>query len=230
VESLQQHAEEIITWSGFAVQLGLALLFAFPTLKAKFRQTALLRRISKFGDAALHHVVLPDGLGGEIYIDHVVLNADGITVVKVQRYDGIIFAADSIENWTQVVGKRSYKFPNPLPELEASLSAIRALATDVVVRGYLLVLRGAEFPKGRPENVLPLSEAQEVIAAGDSAGETSDFAEGWQTLLSVAKPVPRDAGISPAQMQGEDTSELGGLIAISLLLSAAGWLTWRLTA
>ena len=39
----------------------------------------------------LRDIDLPDGMGGEIRIDFVVLSTDAILVISVKRYDGMIF-------------------------------------------------------------------------------------------------------------------------------------------
>jgi hypothetical protein len=108
----------------------------------------------RLGARMLRDVRLPDGMGGKISIDYLLLASDAILVIGVKRYDGLIFGSAQTDTWTQVINSRSYKFPNPDTYLKQQISAIRIIAPKVPVRGLHLFTDKAVFPKDKPRNVL----------------------------------------------------------------------------
>ena len=51
----------------------------------------ITRAVKRIGPRFKRDLSLPDGMGGEIRIDFLVLSPDAIVVVGVKRYDGMIF-------------------------------------------------------------------------------------------------------------------------------------------
>jgi hypothetical protein len=101
----------------------------------------------------LRDVNFPDGMGGEINIDFVVLAADAILVVGVKRYDGMIFGGAQTDVWTQTINNRSYKFANPDYYLLQQVSAVKSIVPKTPVRGVHLFTNNAVFPWDKPSNV-----------------------------------------------------------------------------
>jgi len=215
-----------MTWTLPAVLLVLAALLALPLLRRWREEHALLRRIRRLGTASLHNVVIPDGIGGTVFLDHVVLHPDGILVLPVRRYQGAVFAADRIDTWTQVLGKRSYKFPNPLRELETALLAVRNLAPGVNVAGYLLVTREAAFPKGKPEAIVSFAEARQRWGSGRKRTLSPALQAAWHNLRDHAQPLDRQW--QQEVLEPEKTARSTLVVAGLLLLAAVAWLGWRL--
>ncbi len=169
------------------------VVWQMPPVQAYLKKRCVLRKIEKSGYDVQHHIVIPDGLGGDIYIEHLVLSERGFIIYEVMNYKGVIFAADTIDIWTQVVGKRSYKFHNPLPELESKIMAVRALLpTGMPVEGYLLVADNVQFPKGRPDKLIFLSRLDETAVAKGARLENTQMLENWQKIRSVARQVDPD--------------------------------------
>ncbi len=131
------------------------LLFLFrPRLKS-WRQERVLRKvIRRLGVRSMENIHLPDGTGGEVTIEHLLLGGDAIHVVGVMRFEGLIFGSPHTDQWTQVVNRRSYKFDNPDHNLKRQINAVRLIAPDVKVSGWHLFGHGANFPKDKPDNVL----------------------------------------------------------------------------
>src|SRR5690606_19667691 len=65
----------------------------------------------------MKNVILPDGLGGLVEIEKIFLLEQGILILRDYPINGYLFGAESIEQWTQIIDGRSYKFPNPLHHL-----------------------------------------------------------------------------------------------------------------
>jgi len=133
----------------------LILLYLFRDSLRYWREGLQITRVVKrLGARVLRNVHLPDGLGGRIGIDFLVLAIDAILVIDVKRYDGLIYGSERIDEWTQSIHRRSYKFPNPDIWLQQQIGAVRMTVPGIPVRGLHLFTDSAVFPKDKPSNVL----------------------------------------------------------------------------
>jgi len=131
------------------------LLFLFRARLKNWRQERLIRKvIRRLGMRSMKNIHLPDGTGGEVTIDHLLLGRDAIIVIGVMRFEGLIFGSTHTDQWTQVINRRSYKFDNPDHKLQDQINAVRLIAPGVEVSGWHLFGHGAKFPKDKPDNVL----------------------------------------------------------------------------
>jgi len=112
------------------------------------------RAIRRLGARALRDIRLPDGMGGEVSIDYLLLTGDALLVVGVKRFSGVIFGGAQTDQWTQVINRCSYKFPNPDDHLQHQVEAVRLQLPGTAITGIHLFTHGAVFPKGKPDNVL----------------------------------------------------------------------------
>lgn len=146
--------------------VGLLILAALVTLASLLltplrswqEQRQIRYAIKRTGARVMRDVNLPDGIGGVINIDYLVLSSDAILVIGVKRYDGIIFGSANTDEWTQTVNSRSYRFPNPDVYLAQQLSAVRTIAPKVPVKGLHLFTDTATFPWDKPDNVLQVKD------------------------------------------------------------------------
>ena len=145
-----------------AVITGLLILFytVRPPLRHWWQERQIASAVNRLGALARHNVHLPDGIGGEIMIDHLLLATDALLVVGVKRYDGLIFGGRHTDIWTQTINNRSYKFPNPDHLLQLQISAVRNIVPDVAVKGLHLFTHHAVFPRDKPSSVLLLEDVR----------------------------------------------------------------------
>jgi hypothetical protein len=137
----------------------LILLYLFQDSLRYWREGRQITRAAKrLGARILRDVELPDGLGGRIGIDFLVLATDAILVIGVKPYDGLIYGSERIDEWTQSVHRRSYKFPNPDTYLQQQIGAVRMIVPKIPVRGLHLFTDSAMFPKDKPSNVLQVKD------------------------------------------------------------------------
>ena len=113
-----------------------------------------LAHLDRLGLEQISGLKCPDGMGHEFTIDRLLLRHDGITLLMTRQYPGRIFCAEKIDQWTQMLGQKSYRFKNPLYELDHQLRAIAECVGDVPVDGYLFFDAQSDFPKGHPERVI----------------------------------------------------------------------------
>ena len=122
------------------------------------------RRIERLGREHMSHVAIPDGLGENLVLDYVILLPTGFLVIDVKDYAGVLFAGDRIEEWTQTVGRRSWKFPNPIPANQVKCQALRDLFPEVPVHGRVVFTRQGRFATALPEGVAMLDKLEEGVA------------------------------------------------------------------
>lgn len=184
-------------WIGFgaAILLLLALgFFGVRTYRRRARRKSLLARLERVALAAAHQVFVPDGMGGFIHIDHILLTPRGILVLDTRRVTGLIFGGDQMSDWTVMGRGHRYTFDNPQPALYDRIAAVKALVGDVPVEGRLLFSNVGKFTKGIPKWVVMLDGIEvefPVVDRGSPAFENSDqFAEGWSRLMAQLRPSP----------------------------------------
>lgn len=140
--------------------LVLVLLLRRPLRRWRERRQ-IDRCIRRLGAARLQGLRLPDGLGGELAIDNLLLRPEGLLIISVKQYPGMIYGADHISEWTQILKGRSFKFPNPFTHLQDQINALKGIVPGVSVRALSLFAHHASFPKDKPASVLLLSEARD---------------------------------------------------------------------
>lgn len=163
------------------------IMIAWPPLKKYRAHRHLQRLIGKLGKENLRHFSLMDGADMPLYIEYLILQPDGILMLIVKAYRGNIFAAERIENWTQVIRHRSFKFPNPLHELETNLQALRAMLPKLSVRGFVVFAQGASFPKGKPANVCDFDELKAMADNSDKRDIPETLRDAWSQLRAGAQ-------------------------------------------
>lgn len=185
--NLDQQYHLWITWGGFLVFLFIIVNFSFPALSQKWKEWRMARCIDKASQEVLHDVFLPDGLEGVHFFPFIILTRRAIVFFKTMQFRGIIFAADTIDYWTQVVGKRSFKFHNPMPGLEAEMASIRAIASKVDIEGRVVFTSDCAFPKGRPKAVMLETEIKSFLELNMQGEISSHMTKAWQQLKATAE-------------------------------------------
>lgn len=166
-----------------AAAIVLAVLFRRQLANWR-EQRQVTRMLRHLGARRLRDLQLPDGMGGEVTIDYLLLARDALLVVGVKRYSGIIFGGPQTDQWTQVVNRVSYKFPNPDAYLQRQVNAVRLLSPGTRVTGLHLFTHGAEFPRDKPDNVLSTRDIRQFpkrVKSGDIPGP---LRSAWQQLVA----------------------------------------------
>lgn len=136
-------------------------------------------------------VSVPDGNGGLIHLEHLVLTAKGLLVLDVKQVDGIVFASDGMAEWTAIGKQRRYTFKNPQPALLDRIAALRLLAKDIPVTGHVVFLAGADFSKGRPTHVIQPDELRERYlkpAQAEVERVVAAFSPQWELVVAACEP------------------------------------------
>ena len=174
-----------ITAAAVAVVLLLVMIFVRKPIRNLFDRFRLTRAIKRLGTASMSNFVLSDGMDGHVFIEHLVLTPSHVLVVSVRRYAGTIFAAENMDMWAQVTNSGSYKFPNPLHEIETATAAVKSHVPDAAVNGIALFGRESTFPKGKPDGVMHISEIAKLPAPSRETEISGPVKKAWDRLLEL---------------------------------------------
>ena len=184
-------------WIGMGALAVVLLAFAFWGLRAyqrRSRRRALLSRLGRIAFEAAHQVLVPDGMGGFIHIDHLLLTPRGVLVLDTRRVAGLIFGGDQMSDWTVMGRSRRYTFDNPQPALYDRIAAVKALVGEVPVEGRLLFSNVGKFTKGIPKWVLMLDGIEVQFPIVDQGMKASpafaQYSEAWARLVAQLRPSP----------------------------------------
>lgn len=147
----------------------------------------------RIGHRNLADLILPDGMDGEIHVDHLVLTDRGLLVLELRNASGALFGAESMDEWRVIDGVRRFTFRNPLPALEARVHSVRLLAGEVPVEGRVAFIGELVFAAGRPPGVTTLvevaNEFQRTPHALDGNPETREaWFSVWKRISETARP------------------------------------------
>jgi hypothetical protein len=184
-------------WIGIGALVALLLAGAYWGFRAyqrSARRRALLGRLGRVAFDAVHQVLVPDGMGGFIHVDHLLLTLRGVLVLDTRRVAGLIFGGDQMSDWTVMGRGRRFTFDNPQPALYDRIAAVKALTGDVPVEGRLLFSNVGKFTKGIPKWVLMLDGIEVEFPVVDPGMKDSpafaQYRDAWSRLVSQLRPSP----------------------------------------
>lgn len=171
----------------------LILLVAWLFLRIKTRNKSAEQKIQKILkphqiDEA-NSILIPDGMGGLIEIERLIKLKQGLLILHQYSVNGHLFGAEKIEQWTQLVGGRSYKFANPLTHLLHVQQSLSLLVPKTPIFTHVVFTGHCNFPKGKPDNVSSLSTLDNDLQPlfKQAALPEQPLQSSWQSLLNIAK-------------------------------------------
>jgi hypothetical protein len=184
-------------WIGLGAAILLLAALTFFGLRAyqrRARRKSLLARLERVASAAAHQMLVPDGMGGFIHIDHLLLTPRGVLVLDTRRVAGLIFGGDQMSDWTVMGRGHRYTFDNTQPALYDRIAAVKAIVGDVPVEGRLLFSNVGKFTKGIPKWVVMLDGIEvefPVVERGNQTfAPTEQYQEAWNRLTAQLRPSP----------------------------------------
>ncbi len=168
-----------------AAAVTLILTINRKPLLLRYRQGRIQTILDRIGAEQIRHMACPDGLDGYYDIDRLVLCKDAILLIVHKTYGGNIYCAEHISEWTQVVGQKSFKFENPLFELENQLTSLRQLIDLASLSGFLFFDHSAVFPKGHPQRVLHPGNIPEQLLGIDYNAVNPEIRATWELLKTM---------------------------------------------
>ena len=161
------------------------LIYVLRTHVRRWRSERKVKKVvHRLGARHIENIRLPDGTGGEVIIDHLLLGRDALLIVGIMRFDGAIFGGRLTDQWTQVIGRRSFKFDNPNHYLQRQINAISQVVPGTPVRGWHL-FPNAKFPKDKPDSVLLLGDLKTLPARPRRGDIPKELRAAWKQVLDT---------------------------------------------
>ena len=164
-------------------------------LMSAWREWRIRRLLDGIGHEQIRNLHCPDGLDGHHLIERLALASDSILVIAYKRFSGNIYCAQQIDEWTQMIGQKSFKFPNPLFELEYQLTSLRAESGSDRIEGFIFFDAGAAFPKGHPEHVWHPGNIPPSLLREHCPPANAEIQAAWERLKSLHQTGSGDAEI-----------------------------------
>jgi len=203
----------------------LLIISLYPEVRRRLKEKKMNKRIQRLGSQYLKQVILPDGIGGSIFLDYIVLAQDSIILVILKKFCGTIFCADNIDYWTQLINNKSYKFPNTLQQLDADIISIKNLVKNTEVTGLVVFSNDCQFPKGKPAQVKSIDEIQSPEVAQQLHSEI--LLNAWYKIKNLSNNYSSTQSFAENYFKDE-ASAFNYTLPIILFISIAMWLVWRL--
>ena len=167
----------------------LAIAFIIYLNRIRIKQSWLSFRtrycLKHLGLEQISNIQVPDGLDHHFIIDRLLLRHDGITLLVYKKFSGKIFCADHIDEWTQMLGQKSYLFKNPLFELENQIKAISAQLPDINIDGFIFFDHTTQFPKGHPDRVMHPRLIPEKLQRNNRHQVEPKVMDGWRKMQGM---------------------------------------------
>lgn len=213
-----------VTWSVTILIIAIGIFLQLEWLKIYVGEWKLNKLLKNTGLKSLHNVSISDGVDEKIFIEHLILTPNNILLLGVKKFRGLIFAAKKINLWTQVLGKKSYKFENPLHKLENDISVLNTKIENTKIEGKILFINGSEFPKGKPDDVITISDVKSWTKKDANTEIPTALLNDWNQLAELAVSNDLDKGVLIDD--GKSSFKLFSLVVtiVAVLL----WFLWRL--
>jgi hypothetical protein len=190
------NVNDIIVQVTVAVMLVALLAVAFAwayRVWGRFRaRKQIVRSFESVSAAVLRDVLIPDGSGGQLHIDFLLLTGRGLLVVDYRDVAGVVFGGEHMREWAVMNGSERSTFLNPLEPLYDRIAAVKLLAGEAPVDGRIVFTSRSKFPKGRPPRVLRLDllEGEYPPAVPGTTHPAERYRPAWDQLVAQVEPSP----------------------------------------
>ncbi len=147
-------------------------------------------RIESIAYEVLRNVLIPNGSGGQLHLNYLLLTERGLLIIDLFDIPGAVFGGDQMFQWTAIGRKLRFTFSNPQPILYDRIAAVKLLAGDVPVEGRLVFTQRSDFPKGKPKHVVRIDQLTSAFPEIDRSRSNvvAAFADVWQNIKKNAQP------------------------------------------
>jgi hypothetical protein len=147
-------------------------------------------RINSIAFEVLRNVLIPNGSGGQLHLNYLLLTERGLLVLDLFDVPGAVFGGDQMFQWTAIGRKLRFTFANPQAILYDRMAAVKLLSEAVPVEGRLVFTQRGDFPKGKPKYVVRIDElaADFPVIDRSRSNAAAAFADVWQSIKQKAKP------------------------------------------
>ena len=152
------------------------IVFVWKHLKKTRHQRHVEKVLESLKLKYIKDIVLPDGVDGLVFIDYLLLVPNGIVVLDIHYSEGHLFGGETVDQWSQVVNNKTYKFNNPLYDNQNECQAViwnidqqKDLQEENnktwETFGRIAFSNAGNFPKGIPEHVSMIDRLHSDLGA-----------------------------------------------------------------
>jgi hypothetical protein len=186
---------QIPSWA-YPLAAGVVILalavWVFLQFQAYRGRRAIDAAIAGVAYEMLKNVLVPNGNGGQIHINYLLLTQRGVLIADLLDLPGAVFGGDQMLEWAAIGKKRRYSFANPQHALYDRMAAVKLLTGEVPVEGRLIFTLRSSFPKGKPRHVVRIDDLPEDFPLVDKhrGNITAAFGDVWNNVRKHAEPNP----------------------------------------
>ncbi|HEY3808665.1 MAG TPA: nuclease-related domain-containing protein [Steroidobacteraceae bacterium] len=184
----------LVAVAAFAVALGAGAFYLWRWDQRRRMRLVRTFAVTSCGFDHMRDVLVPDGQGGSLHVDFLLLTARGIIVIDLRDIAGNVFGGDQMSAWTVMHGSQRFTFDNPQTGLFDRIAAVRALAQGLPVDGRIVFTARGHFPKGLPRHTLMLDSLPSEFPVSDRETMRT-LLERWMPAWSAIKKV-----VAPSQL------------------------------
>lgn len=178
--------------SGIAAIIGVFIILLafwfFMNRRPRGLAQKIEQKIKQAQFTSITDIELPDGIGGILDIERLVLTQQGLVVIERLEAEGRVFGAANIDLWTQILNGRSVKFENPLYQQTVIQQVVKNIVPGVPVYGLIVLGESASFEKGTPDGVITLADLPRALASFPKEGISEVLCgQAWLRLLRIAR-------------------------------------------
>ena len=179
--------------AGGALIVLVAILGLLAWLRLTAVQRGVTRTLRNISDRLVRDVMLPDGIGGFVAVDALVLRDQRLYVLDIRDVEGAVFGSEKMDVWTAMGRRRRYQFNNPIRPMHDRVTAVKLLVPGCDAVPRILFTSRGHFPKGRPDGVQLLEEFAQPLLRAKQKGQVELSAElqaAWASLCEAANVQP----------------------------------------
>jgi hypothetical protein len=173
--------------------LALGMVAGFTRWRHSRARRRIIKSIEAVAAATLRDVIIPDGSGGYLHLDFLLLTTRGLLVIDLRDVNGVVFGGQHLHEWTVMSDSERSTFLNPLEALYDRVAAVRVMAGDVPVDGRIVFTDRGKFPRGRPPHVLQLRSLPAEFPPpepGTASAATERYRRVWDEIVAQAEASP----------------------------------------
>ena len=176
------------------------IFFLWKQTRKTCHQRHVQKVIESLGVKYLHNAVFPDGVDGLVFIDYLLLSPLGFIVLDIGHNEGHLFGGETVDQWSQVVGNKTYKFTNPLYDNQNKCQALiwnikqQAQQANINVdpnwetHGWVAFTNAGNFPKGIPKQVSMIDDLKQNLGDLITMDQTvsEELSNIWEALHNLS--------------------------------------------
>ena len=190
-QELRSLDPRILIYAGAGLALIAALLLLWRWYRQRRARAALLAAVTGGAFEYLRDVLVPDGQGGSLHCDYLLLTARGCVILDMRDIAGNIFGGDQMTEWTVMHREQRYTFANPQNGLYDRIAVVRALVAELPVEGRVVFAARGRFPKGLPRFTLMLGSIAAEFPPAErlqSGAVPESWRSDWARLSGACRP------------------------------------------